>query len=45
MRTQAGMLLALAFAFPAVAQTEAQPRASDGATESLWKIETSGIGG
>lgn len=45
MRTQAGMLLAaLAFAVPALAQTQA-PEAPAAKTEKLMKIETSGLGG
>ncbi len=46
MRIQASVLLtALAFAVPALAQTEAQPKPATTAVEKLWKIEASGIGG
>jgi hypothetical protein len=47
MRIKASALLvAAAFALPALAQTEAQPAAkADANTQKLWKIETSGIGG
>ena len=45
MRSKAGVLLAaFAFALPAFAQTEAQPKVT-GPVEKLWKIEASGIGG
>lgn len=45
MRIKASALLvAAAFALPALAQTEAAPRA-DANTQKLWKIEASGIGG
>jgi hypothetical protein len=43
---QASVLLgALAFAVPALAQTEAQPKPPAAATEKLWKIEATGLGG
>lgn len=46
MRTQARTLLAaLAFALPTLAQTQAVAAKPEGATEKLWKIEASGIGG
>ena len=47
MRIKASALLAtLAFALPALAQTEAQPAPKvDGKVEKLWKIETTGING
>ena len=47
MRIKASALLvAAAFALPALAQTEAQPAPkTDAATQKMWKIETSGLGG
>lgn len=46
MRITAGKLLAaLAFALPAMAQTESQPIKATAAVDKLWKIETSGISG
>ena len=45
MRSKFGMLLAaLAFALPAVAQTEGQEQKEKN-VEKLWKIEASGISG
>ena len=38
-------LAALAFALPAVAQTEGQDAKPKVETEKLWKIQCSGIGG
>ena len=47
MRIKASALLAaVAFALPALAQTEAQPAPKvDSNTQKLWKIEASGING
>ena len=46
MRMQArSVLAALAFAMPALAQTQAEPAKPQAASEKLWKIEASGIGG
>ncbi len=46
MRIKNGALLAaLAFALPAVAQTEGQETKAQKATEKLWKIEAAGISG
>lgn len=39
------LLAALAFALPAVAQTEGQDAEKAANTEKLWQIECSGIGG
>lgn len=46
MRITAGaMLAALAFAVPALAQTEVQKAAPKGDVEKLWRIEATGISG
>ena len=47
MRIKASALLvAAAFALPALAQTEAKPAPkAEANTQKLWKIETSGISG
>lgn len=39
------VMAALAFAVPALAQTEGQEVEKKKNTETLWKIECSGIGG
>ena len=39
------LLAALAFAIPAIAQTEGQDKKAPAKTQKLWKIECSGIGG
>lgn len=46
MRITAGaMLAALAFALPAVAQTQGTDTAPKKDVEKLWRIEATGIGG
>ncbi len=46
MRIKAGMLLAaFALAVPLAAQTAAQPAKPSEATEKLFKLEVSGLGG
>ena len=39
------LLAAMAFAVPALAQTEGQEAKPTSNTETLWKLECSGIGG